>query len=193
MLHNSSKRIASFLVSNNIITDEDASVYAYGLELILATIVNTFVVCVIGIVMGRFIETILFLASFAILRSFSGGYHASTHVKCLVILVVAYMINMVLIWMISVEYMLYASLVLQFISIFLIFKYAPVENENKPLNEEERRNYKIKSRILSLVLAAIASAGLLLFPTAQELFFSITLGLTTAAASTSAAVIKISK
>lgn len=193
MLHTSSKRIASFFVLNNLISNEDAPVYAYGIELMLATILNTIVVCAIGIALGRFIETILFLASFAVLRSFGGGYHASTHVKCLLVLVASFAANMVVLRIVPADYILVTSLVLQLVSIHLIFKYAPVESENKPLSDKEKQSYKMKSRSWSLALAAIAWIGSLVFPRGQELFFSITLGLFTAAGSTCAAVIKLSK
>lgn len=191
MLHNSSNRIASFFVEKNIICAEQAPIYAYGVELILATILNTVVILSIGIFMGRFLETVLFLLTFAVIRSFAGGYHADTHLKCLLILVAVFLVNMLLLSLIPEKYILVVTISVALAGLLLIFFYAPVDHENKKFDEGEGHKYKIKSRAFALVFTLVACTGQLFFVN-STLFLCISIGLITAAISTAAAI-KIKK
>lgn len=190
MLNASSKRIASFFYTNNIIGKEEAPIYAYGIELILATILNTIVVFIIGILIGRFAETAIFLVTFAILRSFTGGYHASSHLKCLLVFIASFMANMTILWILPSNYILLFSAAATTIALLFIFLFAPVEHENKPFEEDEKRKYKIKSRFLAIVLTIVTFTGQLLCSWTSPLLLCVTLGLLTAAISIATAAIK---
>ena len=80
MLHILSKRIA-FLVCEK--TDLlPLEIYVYGFELIISSIVETGALLLVGFLISKFVETILFLVSFSSIRFFSGGYHANSYFKC---------------------------------------------------------------------------------------------------------------
>lgn len=190
MLHTSSKQIASFFCANNIIGKEDAPIYAYGIELILATIVNTLVVFLIGILIGRFAETAIFLVTFAILRSFTGGYHASTHFKCLLVFIASFLFNMSILWILPSNGILLFSILASFMGLLFIFLFAPVEHANKPFADKEKQKYKSKSRFIAIALTAITITGQLLCSWTSPLLLCITLGFLTAASSIATAALK---
>ena len=65
-----------------IIRSEDIEAYSYSIEVTLATIINFISIVVIAIIFGRFVEMIVFAIGFVPLRMLKGGYHASTHIGC---------------------------------------------------------------------------------------------------------------
>jgi accessory gene regulator B len=95
MINASSERVASFFVQNKIIEKEDSEVYAYGILLIISSVFNTLLLLTIGALLWRLTETIIFLFSFAVIRSFSGGYHAETYWKCIIYFLITYILNIV--------------------------------------------------------------------------------------------------
>ena len=88
MLHILSKRIA-FLVCEK--TDLlPLEIYVYGFELIISSIIETGALLLVGFLIGKFVETILFLVSFSSIRFFSGGYHANSYFKCFAVTLVSF-------------------------------------------------------------------------------------------------------
>ena len=76
MLHTISENIA------NSLFDEESkypmSIYVYGIELMISSLIGTIVVLTMGILFKSVIESIIFMVSLSLIRFFSGGYHAQT-------------------------------------------------------------------------------------------------------------------
>ena len=73
MLNKTAVRLAKKLLSLQIITEEVFDIYVYGLELLLSFFFSSSVIVIIGTILGRVIETLVFLLVFVLLRSFTGG------------------------------------------------------------------------------------------------------------------------
>ena len=71
-----------FMFANGNAFEEKREIYSYGLELILMYLINTGTILLFGLFFGCFSETLILLASYALLQSFAGGYHAMTHLRC---------------------------------------------------------------------------------------------------------------
>ena len=106
MLHILSKRIA-FLVCEK--TDLlPLEIYVYGFELIISSIIETGALLLVGFLIGKFVETILFLVSFSSIRFFSGGYHANSYFKCFAVTLVNYfLVLFIMILSIQVFYIIW--------------------------------------------------------------------------------------
>ena len=80
MLHTISENIA------NSLFDEESkypmSIYVYGIELMISSLIGTIVVLTMGILFKSVIESIIFMVSLSLIRFFSGGYHAQTYIRC---------------------------------------------------------------------------------------------------------------
>jgi accessory gene regulator B len=139
----------------------------------------------IGVLLGRLTETIVFLFSFAVIRSFSGGYHAETYWKCIIYFLITYILNIMVVVLVP-----YASYFVGLIAVLLIFICAPVENENCPLSKKERCCFKYKSRYSVVTASIIITLGQLILPGQRIIFFSSLLGLLAAAVSTAVGEIK---
>ena len=97
MVESSANKITSFLICNNIIEQKEYNLYLYGFKTLIAFIVNIVVILIIGNMLNRFKETVLFLACYCPIRQFTGGYHAENYKKCLLTFISIYLTNVYLI------------------------------------------------------------------------------------------------
>ena len=144
--------ILNFMIKNNVISKdtEEIEFYRYGIEITLSSLINIALISIIGIVTNYTFESTMFLAVFIIMRSFTGGYHANTYVKCNLVTSISFVI-LLLIFKIIRHVSLKSIAIFQVVTIVLL---APIENKNKPI--ENRTVYKIISTVLSVVLSAIS-------------------------------------
>lgn len=152
-----SRYLASHLGRMNNEPSSDLEIYVYGFEILLSTIFNMASIFIFSFILGVFIETVLFTLGFATLRLSAGGYHASSHFKCLFqygaicfisILSVNYIERMI-----GINFIL--LIVLNMISLYLIYRYAPIDTVNKPLSPGEYRKHRKNSRLTIIILFSL--------------------------------------
>ena len=78
MIKSLSDKITSFLVCNNSIDNEESEVCSYGLEVLISSLINLVIILLIGAILGKLMQTVVFVACYCSIRQFSGGYHASS-------------------------------------------------------------------------------------------------------------------
>ena len=84
MIKKASTLIVEFWIKNAIIKTDDKESYCYGMELILSTLINVaFMVILSYYVIGYPIAFIPYIAVYTPLRLTAGGYHARSHLKCI--------------------------------------------------------------------------------------------------------------
>lgn len=96
MIHSVALVIADFFVSKDVITEEEKEVCAYGMELIIAGIISVALVLIIGLITGNIWYAVVYNIMMIVIRLYTGGYHADTHVGCNVCYCMAFIISMVL-------------------------------------------------------------------------------------------------
>ncbi|WP_341876820.1 accessory gene regulator B family protein [Defluviitalea saccharophila] len=144
--------ITSFLVHENIIRDDDYEIYQYGTEQILINLTMLLVIIIIATIVNMWAETIFFLVSMLPIRAVAGGFHASTPLKCNVLTVSVYILNIIFINFFKNHMTIYILLALLSFVMFSIFRYAPVDHKNKVLHQDEFIIVKKKSRILGMLI-----------------------------------------
>ena len=77
MLHRLSERIALSVYNSSDKIPLD--IYIYGFELLVSSVIETISLLLIGLLTGKFVETVIFIISFSSIRVFSGGYHANSY------------------------------------------------------------------------------------------------------------------
>lgn len=155
MLENLAKSTARFFVSQNIVKSEYEEIYAYGMEIILSTVFNGLIVLIIAILSDTVLLSLLFFTAFILMRRSAGGYHAKTHIGCMMILIAVHLMFMVLINVIPdsiIPILSYFSIAYSCISVYL---FAPVEHPNKPLSSDDRRKLRVKSLIYILSISVV--------------------------------------
>lgn len=151
MLKKLSVKIANKMSGEGIIQLEDIEAYSYSIEVTLATIINFISIVVIAIIFGRFVEMIVFAIGFVPSRMLKGGYHASTHIGCVLMLIVCATLLMLLtkfnLWVYSTTFAVAAS-------IYLFFSQG--KSSNQLINDKKQKKFNLIARVV-LAFYAVCS------------------------------------
>lgn len=142
------------LESQDAFKEEDRELVAYGLRLGIIVIANIISILIIGLILGMFLESVVFMLVYVPLRTYVGGYHASTELMC-------YFMSMLLVVVVLSSLKLLETYELQYlmlvISSLIIIILSPVESINKPLGIREKKVYKkISIHMLTAILVTLA-------------------------------------
>ena len=94
MITSISKKLASYLCRKNIIDKDKKEIYQCGYEVLISGLIGFAIVIILGILMNRFIESLLFLGVFVPVRQLTGGYHADSYLKCNIVFTVVFLVVM---------------------------------------------------------------------------------------------------
>lgn len=130
------KRIATWLINNGSIDEEEREIYEYAIQSLKLLIMPILYAVFIGWVLQEWIITMEYVFLFSILRKFSGGYHAKTELQCMLfslgtIYSAVYLVNK---WAIG-----FHLNICYILSVLILLKYSPVDSENRKLDKEERK------------------------------------------------------
>ena len=146
MIEDISGIIVDRWLRKEVIAEEDLEIYRYGIIDILQYIFNIVPAIIIGIVLGQWWEGILFTIVFASLRTYAGGYHATTFGKCFVLSMGIFIIALLVMKYMNIpDAVCWVLLVASSITIVFL---TPVEPINKSVDEVERKVYRKKSIII---------------------------------------------
>ena len=141
------------LLAHNTIDEELFDIYVYGFELLFSSLMSTSIIFVVGMLLGRIIETILFLITFVLLRSFTGGYHANSYLLCALVTSLSYGFVLLLSELMKVSINAYIILALVGLVVLLIL--APKEHPNKKLTPKKKIKFKIISIIIFVLIMIV--------------------------------------
>lgn len=140
------------------ITDENAEVILYGLQLIIGEIPKVFILFGISFLLGIGWYMVFAYISIAPYRSVSGGFHLHTHIGC-ILSTAAFFYGDIFIskYLILDDIQKYILVALSLLfGIIMVSMYAPADTEDLPiLRKKERKIKKILSYVmLTLTLGA---------------------------------------
>ncbi len=147
----------------NIIQKEDEQVYYYGLQLLIATLIKAIVFILVASLLGFVSETVVFLVFYSSLRVQAGGFHASSAFKCFILTVILVSISIAIAYLVPYNFASKMQLTMLVVAILLVYLYAPVDTENKPLSKKEVLIYRRRSMIAVLVGSTIILATVYLY------------------------------
>jgi accessory gene regulator B len=139
-------------------------VIAYGTFAILQTVLAIVFVIVFGLIFHVAVEALIVSFTASILRKYSGGAHASSPSKCIVIGTIicvgqAIIIRVAISPFANTSLLLLIGAIIFMMSYYLIYKLAPVDSMSKPIRNKEKR-YRMKKGSI-YVLNAYLILGLL--------------------------------
>ena len=156
MLNAVSVRLSSLLLKRIDNAKYSQDVYTYGIEILLSTMAGIIAVLISAFLCSSLCEGIIFLVLFSSLRIFTGGYHANTYGKCLIVTVGSFWVVLVsTVFLSNLGLINYLYIPLVCSGVYII-AHAPIENEWQPLNHVKMvKNGKRASIILFIHLCAI--------------------------------------
>ena len=155
MISELSKRISLFLCRKRIIDYNDIEIYKYGFETICSTLLGFIITIIIGTIFQMFFLSIIYYIMFVTIRQFTGGYHARSYFKCNLTFsgVTMLVFSFTKIAVYTKMYMMLYHILFLVLSFMIVWYYIPVENENKPLDQEQKK----KNRHIGIALTAAVS------------------------------------
>lgn len=151
--------IATYYAENNLIEPNQIDVFKYGSSLTFASIISFAIAFAWGAVFHCFPEVSVFLLLFIPLRIFSGGYHASTFLRCAVSLVV-----ILALITLSIKFLPYVIvrplLVVGSISLlYSVFRYSPVQHPNAPIRKKDIPRFRKISLIICIAEISVITVA----------------------------------
>lgn len=158
-------KLLEAMKQQGVCTEENEKVYRYGLELFLNGLVNTLLLLLLGAFFHKLPEAVTFIIAYRILKKDSGGYHADSHLGCVVQFNLVFLGILLLdergAWN-SAPYLLGGCV----LSLLIIWAFAPVVALNKEMTPEEVQEHRKKVKRNSLVFCLLL---LFVVPNLQKL------------------------
>lgn len=177
-----SRKLTSYFILHFEVAEDDREVYNYFFEIILSSLINLLMALSIGLFSGKFLETLIFVFVFVFMRSLCGGYHANTHLKCILTFSSGLVLLVTALYFVPeglAKILAFTSVVFSFVTVWLL---APVASPAKPLSEEKRSKLKKQSKVW-ITIFSIAIVFLLRFHMINNFVFPIAYGLFSVAGS----------
>lgn len=155
MIEKLAQKIYTYMSSHTKTDTDLEDIYRYGIEITLSTALNFLLIIVISVFFNSPLSGICHICCLLFLRSFCGGYHADSYLKCnslmVVFFVIAYLGSKLLDYYNLADVRLLAIILI--VAFLPILAFAPVKNKHKSLSERKTK----KCRILSIVIYTIFS------------------------------------
>ena len=139
-------KICDRFVSMNVIAEERKPLYVYGLNQAITMCLNIVTTLLLGRLFDMLWYCVAFLAAFIPIRSYAGGYHAKTPLRCYVFSVVQIIIVLSLLKYIDISFWIAVGIVI-LSGIFILFL-SPMEDPNKPFSNGEFIAFRKRARII---------------------------------------------
>lgn len=151
-----SYKITSALEKQNIIDVDDEEVYKYSIEVFISDIVYFLIALLTAILTKSLLISAIYFVGFFSIRKFSGGYHAKTYMRCHFLSWLNQMLMILMFKMLPTDCYRIVSYLFVLVSFICVFLFAPVDNENKPLDEYEKKKYAFISKlIISFIVISV--------------------------------------
>ncbi|NRS20564.1 accessory gene regulator B family protein [Brevibacillus sp. HB1.4B] len=151
MIEKAATHLANKIKDTNPDETSSVEVLTYGIAMsmnLIGVIAGCFIM---GLVTGHIIDTFTAFAAFALLRRFSGGYHARSLSLCLVVSVVVFTV----IPLIPVNNE--SLLIIKLICLLLVVVLAPANCTENNISEKLKIPFKVISILLTICLLLINS------------------------------------
>lgn len=145
---------------------DNRAIINYALQLVVFNSLVALSTLGVALLLGTFKTTLLALMAGGSLRIFTGGYHLSNPLPCLILTVTSFNIFGKLAVLLSpyattANLTVFTALVLG-LALFFILKNAPVETPNRPIRPERRPGLKRKGLMVWLFWSIVAVVLILL-------------------------------
>ena len=137
------------LLRDGIISLDEVEIVEYGLENLGSSLFGMMITLAVGFCFDFLFESFLLWLLLFPLRKNAGGFHAKTKGRCLLFSTTILLVSIICFVQVGCSEAIYSlTAVLSFLVIFLM---APVENDNKLLDQAEYRVYRKRTRVILFV------------------------------------------
>ena len=149
---------------------------------------NGIIALILAIISGAVLQCICYLAVFVLLRKSAGGFHAKTHFGCCCILAAVLSLFIMFIKFVPSEVYGIVAVIAVAFSVVIILIFAPLEHENKPINDRDKNRLRKTSVIYAVLFDLLILV--LFIAKLKMIMVCVALGMFTASGSMLVAVIE---
>lgn len=176
MIHRLSLRTAYILFNHQLIDFDDIDFAAYYFENGILKVIGCFLTVIVAVITDSFPGLMVFYVFYSMLRKYSGGFHCSTQLRCLLLSAITLFV-IVIVKTALFDNINYFCGGVHMLSSLIILIFGTVNHPNLDLNERELALNKRKARLvvtfeLSVILLAI------LMHVRSEYVFYMSMGIT---------------
>lgn len=162
MINKLSQIVVKILIHSNVILENERELYEYGVFILLSNILFISVTVVLGSVFGLLSQSLVFFITFIVIRQYAGGYHASTELQCEIFTTLCILASIIIMNLISGNLSFAIILVLSAFSSVFIFVFAPIDTDEKTLDEVELKIFCKRTKLILIIIVAIIIVSLCL-------------------------------
>lgn len=158
------------------VNEEQEQIIVYGAINLFQMLFAILWVIIAGLLFGVFYEALIFSITASILRKYSGGVHASSPSRCVIIgtfsaALAGILINNIFYTINSITVAVISGVIIIF-AFITVFRNAPVDSIKKPIkNIETRRQFKRKSIFVIFIFSFIMIILFMLNEKFSELYY----------------------
>ena len=146
------------LIAVSVVEEGDRELYVYGFFLLITRFFFFLVTVAFGVFLKIPCESVIFYIVFILLRSYAGGVHAKTEVACTIWTTLA--IGATVFAIRVLEFSSVKILPLLIVGNLSVFLFSPLENIEKPVDADSRKEYRTICNVLLVVYDIVAVASL---------------------------------
>lgn len=154
--------IAGRIEKSGVEMKASACVYSYGAEMLISSLGSILTVVALSLLFKEPLAGLVYYSAFSIQRSASGGFHASSHLKCYFSSLFYVLAFFVLLLSVPPSYFFAIAALSTLAAFVVIFILAPVGTPNKQLEKAEVAVCRKRSRIILVSETACVAALLAL-------------------------------
>jgi accessory gene regulator B len=154
-----SERITDNLVKQGTVDRDEREVYLFGVQQGMFTLFNIATTVAVGLMLDVLWQILIFTVALIALKSYAGGYHAKTPLRCYFLSTMLTISVSFLIRYVVLHTFVYAGLLILAGTIIIVL--SPIDSENKPLDDAEKKIYR--KRAVAITATQIFAAIVLLY------------------------------
>lgn len=144
--------ITVWLIKHTVIDDSDRELYHYAVHSLIMFVAPLFLTTLIGVVIGKLLEGVIFAIPFMCIRKFSGGYHAEKEWICIVSSCGMITAFLLVLSYVRCDWKLHISVAA---AVLWLIAFSPIDSEARRLDASETARYKKITEIQVFVFVAI--------------------------------------
>lgn len=159
MIHRIAAAITSWLITMGVVESNDRELFEYAAYCLIFGSLPIIIVVVWGIVFRLYLESLVLIIPFMLIRKFSGGYHLASAKVCFVTSVAILGVSLLmtkLIYAYGRSEMLSGAVLL---SVLCICKFSPIDSDARKLTPKETILFQKIARIISVVMMVVYFTG----------------------------------
>lgn len=154
-----SSKLTLYIKENgNIKTDDDLEKINYALQSIIGETFKIIVLISLFLILGKVNYLLFPMIILLPLRTFVGGYHCDTTLKCLLYSSILFLITSLIGPMLPAFNVLF-YFTISILSILIVIIYAPFLNKKRPIKSKKRRQIIKLNSYLGIFLSSIAKSN----------------------------------